>query len=58
MRNPTFWIFVLAVGQLQAQLPPDAIDLGLVKISQVEKPIDLCPVHLVKSNPDLDFSFS
>ena len=54
MRSSPFWIFVFALGQLQAQLPPDAIDLAKVKISQVVKPVDLCPVHLVKSSPDLE----
>ncbi len=35
-----------------AQLPPESVDLGLVKISEVIKSGDLCPVHLVPSAAD------
>ena len=37
----------------QAQLPPDAVILSKVKISEKEKSVDLCPVHLVPSNQEL-----
>lgn len=35
-----------------AQLPPDAVDLSLVKIPETQKSEDLCPVHLVPSAAD------
>ena len=40
-----------AAGPVTAQLPPEAVDLALVKIPEVEKSEDLCPVHLVPSDP-------
>lgn len=36
-----------------AQLPADAVDLTKVKISEVQKSTDLCPVYLVPSDPKL-----
>ena len=36
-----------------AQLPADAVDLGKVKISEVQKSADLCPVYLVPSDAKL-----
>ena len=36
-----------------AQLPADAVELGKVKISEVQKSTDLCPVYLVPSDPQL-----
>lgn len=36
-----------------AQLPPDAVQLDKVKISEKQKSTDLCPVHLVPSDPNL-----
>ena len=38
---------------LWAQLPAEAINLAKVKILERQKPIDLCPVHLVKADPRL-----
>ena len=40
----------VATAQL---LPPDAVDLSKVKIAEFEKSVDLCPVHLVSSDPSL-----
>lgn len=40
--------FVTATAM--AQLPPDAVDLVLVKISEKQKSVDLCPVYLVPSD--------
>lgn len=34
-----------------AQLPPDAVKLERVKIPETMKSVDLCPVHLVPSDP-------
>jgi hypothetical protein len=34
-----------------AQLPAESVDLAKVKIAEVVKPIDLCPVHFVASDP-------
>lgn len=42
----------LCAGPAVAQLPPDAVDLSKVKISEVQKSTDLCPVHLVPSAAD------
>lgn len=39
--------------QAQAQLEADAVQLDKVKISEVQKAIDLCPVYLVASDPAL-----
>lgn len=36
-------------GALFGQLPPEAVDLALVKIPETLKSQDLCPVHLVPS---------
>jgi hypothetical protein len=36
-----------------AQLPPDAVMLDKVKISEAQKSIDLCPVYLEASDPKL-----
>jgi hypothetical protein len=36
-----------------AQLPADSVDLSKVKIKEHQKSVDLCPVHLVKSDPKL-----
>lgn len=49
----TTLVLLLVAGHLPAQLPPDAVDLAKVKISETEKSVDLCPVHLVKSDPQL-----
>lgn len=47
-------IATLWIGQSAfAQLPPDSVDLAKVKISEKQKPIDLCPVYLVASDPKL-----
>lgn len=36
-----------------AQLPADAVMLYKVKVPEKQKPVDLCPVHLVPSDPKL-----
>ncbi len=36
-----------------AQLPPDAVMLDKVKISEAQKSVDLCPVYLEPSDPKL-----
>jgi hypothetical protein len=36
-----------------AQLPADAVMLYKVKVPEKQKSVDLCPVHLVPSNPQL-----
>lgn len=41
-----------ASSAVSAQLPPEAVDLALVKIPETLKSEDLCPVHLVPSDPD------
>lgn len=41
------------VGSAVAQLPPDAVQLDKVKVSEKQKSSDLCPVHLVDADPDL-----
>jgi len=38
---------------LRAQLPATAINLAKLKISERQKPTDLCPVHLVQADPKL-----
>ena len=45
-------VVALASAPALAQLPADAIDLALVKISEKQKSTDLCPVYLVKSDPN------
>ena len=47
--------FVLAILSVPvyAQLPADAVILSKVKIAEKQKSVDLCPVHLVPSNPKL-----
>lgn len=52
-RHRTLWLLLgllhaLALP-LQSQLPAEAVDLALVKISEVQKAEDLCPVDLVPS---------
>ena len=55
MRYGLICVSLLAgAAQLPAQLPPDAVDLAKVKISEQEKSIDLCPVHLVASVPSME----
>lgn len=46
------WLFLLAVPAL-AQLDADAILLDKVKIAEVQKSVDLCPVYLEPSDPSL-----
>ena len=36
-----------------AQLPPDAVELDKVKIPEVQKAVDLCPVYLEPADPKL-----
>lgn len=43
-------VVLMAIPAL-AQLPADAVELGKVKISEVQKSVDLCPVYLVTSDP-------
>jgi len=38
-----------ACATVQAQLPADAVILAKVKISEKQKSVDLCPVHLVEA---------
>ena len=42
---------VLCIAPSGAQLPPEAVDLALVKIPERLTSEDLCPVHLVPSDP-------
>lgn len=42
----------LSAAPAAAQLPAEAVDLALVKISEVQKSDDLCPVELVPSVAD------
>ena len=42
----------LFAGPVLAQLPAEAVDLALVKIEEVQKSEDLCPVELVPSIAD------
>ena len=47
-------IVLLAVaGTAWAQLPPDAVQLDKVKISEKQKSDQLCPVHLVDADASL-----
>jgi hypothetical protein len=48
------FLAVLCLGPAQAQLPPDAVDLGLVKIPETLKSVDLDPVTLEPSVADGD----
>lgn len=48
----TFILFILAIPAL-AQLPADAVQLDKVKIPETQKAIDLCPVYLEPSDPNL-----
>jgi hypothetical protein len=43
-----------AASPVFAQLPPDAVMLDKVKISESQKSLDLCPVYLVPSDPKLE----
>jgi hypothetical protein len=54
VRNLFLLLFLsaLAIPAL-AQLPPDAVELGKVKIPEAQKSIDLCPVYLELSDPKL-----
>ena len=45
----TAFSFVACVSAAHAQLPPDSVILSKVKISEKQKSVDLCPVHLVPS---------
>ncbi len=47
-----FVVLLLVAGGAQAQLPPEAVDLSLVKIPEKLASTDLCPVHLVPSIAD------
>lgn len=44
--------FAIASSAVRAQLPPDAVKLDKVKISEAQKSTDLCPVHLTASTED------
>src|SRR5262245_28732677 len=48
-------LFLLAASPLTgiAQLPPDAVMLDKVKIAEVQKSVDLCPVYLEVSDTKL-----
>ena len=43
---------MLVASAALAQLPPEAVDLGRVKIPEIQKPDELCPVLLVPSIAD------
>ncbi len=46
-------LWVLAAAPSPAQLPADAVELDKVKIPEIQKSIDLCPVYLAPSDPAL-----
>lgn len=48
-----FLLIVVMVATVSAQLPADAVQLEKVKIPEVQKSVDLCPVYLVASDPNL-----
>ncbi|MBO0722022.1 MAG: hypothetical protein J2P41_14455 [Blastocatellia bacterium] len=50
-----FSLFLLFAASIPAfaQLPPDAVELDKVKIPEVQKSEDLCPVYLEPSDPML-----
>src|SRR3954469_14239957 len=53
-RSPIVLAIVLLVPcPAFAQLPADAVILEKVKIPEIQKSIDLCPVYLVPSDPKL-----
>ena len=45
-------VSILAVNMAAAQLPPEAVDLALVKIPETLTSVDLCPVHLEPSDAE------
>jgi hypothetical protein len=47
------FIICLTSVTVSAQLPSDAVMLDKVKIPEVQKSVDLCPVYLVFSDPSL-----
>jgi hypothetical protein len=52
------WLFLLVLLFIPAmpvygQLPADAVMLDQVKIPELQKSVDLCPVYLEPSNPQL-----
>ncbi|MEM1248849.1 MAG: hypothetical protein AAGA81_19010 [Acidobacteriota bacterium] len=49
---PCLLALLLCAAPTPAQLPPDAVDLSLVKIKEVQLSEELCPVHLVPSIAD------
>lgn len=53
-KKSILWSLLLAWATLsvaQAQLPPDAVSLKRVKITEKIKSTDLCPVHLIPADP-------
>ncbi len=46
-------LFVVIAVPALGQLPPDAVMLDKVKISEKQKSVDLCPVYLEPSDPKL-----
>jgi hypothetical protein len=56
-RMLALWIVLGVCGALgesaHAQLPADAVLLDKVKIAEKQKSVDLCPVYLTKSDPEL-----
>lgn len=54
IRHALLTLVALAVATpaVRAQLPPDAVKLDKVKISEAQKSTELCPVHLVPSSPE------
>lgn len=48
----SLWLLVLAVSAF-AQLSSDAVMLDKVKIPELQKSVDLCPVYLEDSDPSL-----
>ncbi len=55
VRHLPLWLALLVAicVPATAQLPADAVMLDKVKIPEKQKPVDLCPVYLVPSEPSL-----
>jgi hypothetical protein len=57
MKLPRIWIglalVVLVAPRALGQLPADAVMLDKVKIPEKQKSVDLCPVYLEPSDPEL-----
>jgi hypothetical protein len=49
----SFWLLLALVIPVLAQLPSDAVMLDKVKIPELQKSVDLCPVYLEAADPYL-----